>query len=291
MSAKKDSLSEDKDYVFSNSSDSEMAKDSEVEMSSEEEEETSEESREESLIAHAEQHISGGGKYIKSIIYGGLDGIVSVFVTVAAVSGSNIGVALVLILGLAKLLAGAISMGVGDWLSTDAAVDKAKRERKREEWECENFLEGEIEEMVQLYVKKGVPERNARKIMHILAKDRKIFVDIMMAEELGITTEEEQDVPWKHGLVNFTSFMIFGTIPLIIFIIFVAAKIGGQTPFYISIAITLLTLVGMGYMKGRLTGSSWIKSAIQTVLLGSFTAFVGWLTGFVLHAIFPDVNI
>jgi hypothetical protein len=110
-------------------------------------------------------------------------------------------------------------------------------------------MEGEIEEMVQLYISKGVPEDNARKIMQIFAKDKKIFVDIMMAEELGISTEDEEEIPWKHGLVNFGSFLAFGIVPLLSYIIFVAAGFKGMFVFYVSIGVTVLTLLGMGLMK------------------------------------------
>jgi len=240
-----------------------------------------------------EPHKGGASQYIKSIIYGGLDGIVSVFVAVAAVSGSNSasGVGLVLILGLAKLIAGGISMGVGDWLSTDAEVDIAKSERKREEWEVDNYLEGEIEEMVELYVKKGVDEKSARRIMTILSKYRSAFVDIMMAEELGISSDSVNDVPWKHGLVNFGSFMGFGVIPLISYVIIVAISsmvtVNSNVVFAISIAVTVCTLLCMGILKSYLTGSILWKSALTTAAFGSFTAFIGWfiswLLGYTLH--------
>ncbi len=100
------------------------------------------------------------------------------------------------------MVAGAISKGVGDWLSTGAEVDMARRERKREEWEVEHYIEGEMEEMVDLYMKKGVDEQTARRVIEILSRNRKAFVDIMMAEELGISPDIEADVPWKHGAVN-----------------------------------------------------------------------------------------
>jgi len=236
---------------------------------------------------HSEHHSGGASQYIKSIIYGGLDGIVSVFVTVAAVSGSNIGIGLVLVLGLAKLFAGAISMGIGDWLSTEAEVDMAKIERKREEWEVDNYVEGEVEEMVELYVKKGVPEDTARKIMKILSKHKKAFVDIMMAEELGISADVVDDVPWKHGLVNFGSFMGFGVVPLITYVVVVSiqhtTQIPSNTVFAISIAVTVFTLLLMGVLKGVLTGSPVVKSAVITVIFGSFTATVGWFIGWILN--------
>jgi len=234
---------------------------------------------------HAEAHKIAGGEYIKSIIYGGLDGIVSVFVAVAAVSGTNVGIGLVLVLGFAKLFAGGLSMGVGDWLSTDAEVDLAKRERRREEWECDNFLEGEIEEMVELYKAKGIQEDVAREIIVILARNRKVFVDVMMAEELGIPPDVSSS-PWKHGLINFGSFMFFGIIPLLAYLIIIGIQATTHTQggyvFYISIAMTIVTLFLMGLIKAKLTGTEMMKSALITTVFGAFTAFIGWIVGFIL---------
>jgi len=246
-----------------------------------------------SPLMQEEKH-KRGGQYIKSAIYGGLDGIVSVFVAVAAASGSNFTIGIALILGLAKLFAGGISMGVGDWLATDAEVDMAKRERKREEWECDNYMEGEVTEMVELYVKKGVPRENAEKIIEILSKHKKPFVDIMMAEELGIPPDSEFEIPWKHGVTNFGSFMVFGVVPLLAYVIVVGLQsvynFNGSVAFYVSISMTVLTLFGMGFAKAKLTGSSTIKSAAVTVIFGSFTAFVGWFVGWILNYSFPAVN-
>jgi len=244
---------------------------------------------------HPEKHTGGSGNYIKSMIYGGLDGIVSVFVAVAAVSGSQVGIGLALALGLAKLFAGGISMGIGDWLATDAEVDLAKREKRREEWECENYLEGEVDEMVALYVQKGVDEQTARRVVEILSKHRQAFVDIMMAEELGIPPGSVNEIPWRHGAVNFGSFMLFGVVPLIAYVIVLAinttANPEGNTAFYITIAITVLTIFGMGVFKGKLSGEYWLKAGIITTLFGSFTAFIGWIIGWILNYSFPGDNV
>jgi len=245
-------------------------------------------------LLHPERHKGSASNYIKSIIYGGLDGIVSVFVSVAAVSGGSYAVGLVLVLGLAKLIAGGVSMGVGDWLATDAEVDLAKRERQREEWEVDNYPEGEIEEMVQLYMKKGVSEEAAREIMQILVKHKKAFVDVMMAEELGIASDADQEVPWKHGVVNFTSFMVFGIVPLIAYIIILSLKPVvdfTSAVFYVSIIVTALTAFGLGVLKGKLTGSSIWKSGIITVIFGAFTATIGWFVGWLLDDLFPGVKV
>jgi len=238
------------------------------------------------MVSHGEKH-AWGGEHIKSVIYGGLDGIVSVFVTVAATTKGK--PLTVLGLGLAKLLAGAIAMGVGDWMSTRAEVDMAKRERSREEWECDNYLQGEIDEMVELYVAKGVPEDVARRIMEILSKNQRAFVDVMMCEELGITRDNEEAVPWKAGLINFGSFMAFGIVPLVAFVIIVALFPNAKhsVPFLLSALMSTITLFGMGAVKGTFTSQSWLKSGITTLLFGTFVALVGWGTVLLLNFLFP----
>eukprot|EP01116_Phalansterium_solitarium_P014067 TRINITY_DN3158_c0_g2_i2.p2 TRINITY_DN3158_c0_g2~~TRINITY_DN3158_c0_g2_i2.p2 ORF type:complete len:228 (-),score=101.12 TRINITY_DN3158_c0_g2_i2:369-1052(-) len=218
-------------------------------------------------------------------MYGGLDGVVSVFVSIAATAGSTNNVTVALVLGLAKLFAGGLSMGVGDWLATDAEVDLARRERAREEWECENFLEGEIEEMVHLYVKKGIDEASARRLVNIMAKNRKGFVDIMMSEELGMALDTEDKKPWAHGLVNFGSFMTFGLIPLLVYIIVVAAdpNIRPETVFYISIGTTALTLIGLGIAQSIVTKSGgMLKNAAILLALGAFASGLGYGMSYLL---------
>lgn len=81
--------------------------------------------------------------------------------------------------------------------------------------EMENNPEGEVDEMVELYVKKGVPEATARRIMEILSRRKEAFVNIMMAEELGIVSDQDDASPWKNGLATFVAFLAFGIVPLV----------------------------------------------------------------------------
>eukprot|EP01121_Diplochlamys_sp_Union-15-3_P023029 TRINITY_DN9_c0_g1_i2.p1 TRINITY_DN9_c0_g1~~TRINITY_DN9_c0_g1_i2.p1 ORF type:complete len:188 (-),score=37.85 TRINITY_DN9_c0_g1_i2:56-619(-) len=183
-------------------------------------------------------------------------------------------------------------MGVGDWMSTRAEVTFARAEREREVWECDNFLEGEKDEMVELYVQKGLPEETAQRIVDILSSDKRVFVDVMMIEELGIMPDDEYQVPWKHGTVNFTSFMIFGIVPIAAYLIYVLivevsdVKPSGDVTFYVSIGISVLTMFLMGVVKAGFTGTSKIKSALITVLLGGLAGAVGFLTGWILYTVF-----
>jgi VIT1/CCC1 family predicted Fe2+/Mn2+ transporter len=235
-------------------------------------------------------------EFIKDVIYGGLDGIISVFVTVAAASGSNATIYKSLILGIAKWFAGGVSMAVGDGLATDAERDMARRERKRETWELENFPAGEVEEMVELYVAKGVPEDTARRVMNILVKYPRAFVSVMMAEELGIPPGAEEESPALHAVVTFVAFTVFGLVPLLAYVLIALLNLGlkfdaKNVAFYLSIGVTAVTLAGMGLVKARVTKTSWWKSLLMTLGLGGFTAFLGWLVVFVLNKIFPGVDV
>ena len=115
------------------------------------------------LTPHAELH-SHGGDYIKSMVYGGLDGIVTTYAVVTSVLGVfykiifqvNLAPGVVLTLGLATLFADAIAMGLGDYLSSKSENDFYKQERMREEWEVENNPDGERSEMVDIYKVKNL---------------------------------------------------------------------------------------------------------------------------------------
>jgi len=96
-----------------------------------------------------EAHGGFGSDYVKSIVFGGLDGIITTFSTIASSVGGNLSIEAVITLGFANLIADAISMGVGDFISSKAEYDYLMAERAREAWEFDNHPEGEKQEMVR----------------------------------------------------------------------------------------------------------------------------------------------
>ncbi len=148
---------------------------------------------------HANEAHLGSGGHIKSAVYGGLDGIITTFATVTSVAGSGLPHAVILILGLAHLVADGLSMGMGDMLSTQAENDMVRHERAREVWEFENYPEGEKDEMIELYEKKGISHEDARLVVETLSKYKEAFIDIMMVEELNLMPIDEDDHPLVGG--------------------------------------------------------------------------------------------
>ena len=136
--------------------------------------------------AHGEAgHAGEAGKYVKSLVFGGLDGTITTFAVVAASKGGSLSANVVLLMGFANLVADGLSMGFGDYLSSKAELSTAKTEKKREKWELENYPEGEKKEMIELYMARGVSEDDATLVIETLAKYKNFFLDLMMVEEPG----------------------------------------------------------------------------------------------------------
>ncbi|ETI31481.1 hypothetical protein F442_21389 [Phytophthora nicotianae P10297] len=234
---------------------------------------------------HAMENHMTGGEHIKSAVYGGLDGIITTFATVTSVAGSGLPHSVILIIGLAHLVADGLSMGLGDMLSSQAEADLANHERSREQWEFENYPEGEIEEMVELYEKKGISTDDALLVVHTLAKYKEAFIDIMMVEELNIMPVDDDDSPLMGGIITFVSFMLFGVIPLLSYLVNLVPGINmsPEATLYLSCFLTVVTLFLLGAVKGKFVGQKMWKSGASMAINGTIAAACGWIIGYLLQ--------
>lgn len=231
----------------------------------------------------AEENHSSAGQYIKSLIYGGLDGIITTFAVVAGVAGAALSPGVVLILGFANLIADGLSMAIGDYLSTKAEMEFQQAERTREAWEVENYPEGEKQELIELYMNKGISEEDSAAIVDIISKNQKAWIDIMMVEELGIIQEEES--PLKNALVTFAAFITFGFIPVVTYVISRFIPNLQVNTFGLSCVLTSLTLFTLGALKVKVTGKNWFKSGLEMLLVGGLAAGAAYAVGIVLGGI------
>lgn len=224
------------------------------------------------------------GKFLKSIVYGGLDGIITTFAVVSGVMGANLAVGIILVLGLANLVADGLSMAIGDFLSTKSEQEYEKKEVEREEKQLEKFPKEELADLYALYTKRGIGDEDAEKIVNILGDYPKSIVNVMLVEEIGICDEEKS--PLKSGLVTFFAFIGFGFVPLaaFVFTLLVPGIEGGvQETFTVAIIITGITLFILGAMKTKLTGRNFMKSGIETLLVGGAAAISAFLIGYLLN--------
>ncbi|MCJ7694840.1 MAG: VIT1/CCC1 transporter family protein, partial [Anaerolineaceae bacterium] len=129
-----------------------------------------------------EKHGGVGSQYIGSMVYGGLDGIVTTFAVVSGVAGADLGASVILILGMANLFADGFSMAVGAYLSEKSEKEYYEIERSREAWEVENFPEGERAELIEIYKQGGYSDVEAHDLVAIISKDKERWLDTMMVD-------------------------------------------------------------------------------------------------------------
>ncbi|MBS3084884.1 VIT1/CCC1 transporter family protein [Candidatus Pacearchaeota archaeon] len=234
-------------------------------------------------IGHGAKHFSTEGKYLKSWVYGGLDGIVTTFAVVAGVVGANLSSVIILVLGFANLIGDGISMAVGDYLSTKSEGEYYQSEENIEEKEASKNPGHEEKIMRDVLEKKGFNKSDARQISFLISKNRKYQVETMLHDELGIIYENVS--PVKNAVVTFTSFFIFGIIPLFLFAIGTILNLKIPNSFLWASVLSGISIFALGSAKSKVTNKNWFKSGSEMLLVGSAAAIAAYFVGGLLSKI------
>jgi len=236
-------------------------------------------------------HQTSGG-LLQPVIFGGLDGILTSFAIVAGSAGGGLSLKSILILGFSNIFADALSMGVGEFLSSKANNEWILSEKKREEWEMDNFPDGEIQEMIDIYVSKGLSLRDATVVIKTMAKYENFFVDIMMQQELELQVPEDDHVEqsMKEGFVMFCSFAFFGSMPLLGYVIipFLLPELESRVLFQAACVVTGLVLFFLGSIKSNFSRSNWFWSGLETLILGGLCATVAFSIGSLVNGLVSE---
>jgi VIT1/CCC1 family predicted Fe2+/Mn2+ transporter len=236
-------------------------------------------------IAHAagERHGGASSQYLGDMVYGGLDGIVTTFAVVSGVAGAHLGAHIVLILGLANLFADGFSMATGAYLSTKSEQEYYQRERAREGWEVDHFPDGERAELYELYRNMGYSDEDSRRLVEIKTKNKELWLDAMMIEELGMLKDERK--PLISALATLVAFVVAGTLPLIIYVLGLFFTIAPGIAFPVSLALSGVALFGLGAAKVLVTERNPIRSGLEMLVVGGLAAGVAYLVGALLKGI------
>lgn len=235
------------------------------------------------IIQAEEQHGGTGSQYLGEMVYGGLDGIITTFAVVSGVAGAQLGTSVILIMGLANLLADGFSMATGAYLSAKSEQEYYRKEWERENWEVEHFPEGEREEMHEVYRQRGYTDDEARQLVDIQSRDRERRVRAMMVDELGML--EEKGNPVVNGLVTLAAFVIAGSVPMLIYLLGLVVAIPAQAAFPISIFLSGLALFGLGAAKVLVTRLNPLRSGMEMLVVGGLAAVVAYVVGALLKEI------
>lgn len=209
--------------------------------------------------------------YIRDWIYGGIDGAVTTFAIVSGVAGARLSPVIVLILGFANLIADGFSMAAGNYLGTRAEVDDYRRLEKIEYRHIEKYPEGEREEVRQIYEAKGFAGDDLEKAVDLITSDKQLWVETMLREEYGLP--ESVRSPVKAAAVTFAAFVICGLVPLMPYLF------TDDGAFFFSSVFTGVTFFVIGSAKARWSTSTWLKSGLETLLVGACAAAIAYWIG------------
>ncbi len=235
-----------------------------------------------SLDAHkaSEHRIGKLQEFLKQIVYGGNDGIVTTFAVVAGFAGAQAegvgqiaGIA-VLLFGIANLLADATAMGLGEFLSSRSEQDVYRATRRMELTEIHENPEFERQEMLEILTGKGVALADAASMVDVLMRNPEFMADMMMTYEIGMS-DPSDDSPAMNGLATFISFIIFGSIPLMPYFVLSPT----QEVFYLSVMSTALALIALGLLRWKVTTETVTRCVGETVLVGGICALVAFGVG------------
>ena len=234
------------------------------------------------VLAHSEKpHQSERGLYLGDLVYGANDGIITTFAVIAGAAGAALPTGVIVILGLANLIADGISMGLSNYLAIRSRISFQKKQRKIEEDEVRDFPDKELEEMRVIIRRWGIGEDKVESALADITGDKKRWVDIMMRDELNIF-EDAIEFPWKHGFMTFVAFLIGGALPLIPYIFGVAA----EWQFLIAVISTGVALFAVGSARSLVTNVRWLRSGLEMLLVGGLAATAAYFVGGAVKVLF-----
>jgi VIT1/CCC1 family predicted Fe2+/Mn2+ transporter len=227
-------------------------------------------------VHHAlEQHLSQRGAWLRAAVLGANDGLISTSSLIVGVAAANSSRSAILIAGVAGLTAGALSMAAGEYVSVSSQRDAERADLERERAELEAYPEAEVEELVRIYEKRGLSRNLARQVAAELSKKDRLAVHAR--DELGIDIHALAN-PMQASIVSALSFVAGAVVPVVVVLLTSASL-----RVLLTMAITLVGLVGLGALGARLGGAPLRPAAIRVLIGGSLALVIslgiGRLTG------------
>jgi VIT1/CCC1 family predicted Fe2+/Mn2+ transporter len=212
--------------------------------------------------------------YLRDWIYGGIDGSVTTFAVVTGVSGAALSTRIILILGIANLLADGFSMAASNYLGTRTERQEAEALWVREQRHIDTDAAGEREEVRQIFAAKGFAGEDLERAVGIVTSNDERWIELMLAEEYGLARARRSAS--RAALATFSAFVLCGLVPLLPFL--------GGLPhaFTLSVAMTGCAFFAIGSARSRWLLSSWWRAGIETLLMGSLAAAIAWAAGLLI---------
>jgi vacuolar iron transporter family protein len=220
------------------------------------------------------RHRSAVGGSLRAGVFGVNDGLLSNVSLVLGVAGAGVSSATVLTTGAAGLLAGALSMAAGEYVSVRSQREMYEYQMELERAELAEYPDEEAEELALIYNARGVELGRAREVSRALLANPQQALDVLAREELGLNPDDLGS-PWRAAITSFVTFALGAAVPLIPFL----AGFAGTRAVEAAAGLTLLALFGVGLCLSLFTGRDALRGALRMVLIGGAAGGVSFLLG------------
>ena len=218
--------------------------------------------------------------YLRDWIYGGIDGTITTFAIVAGVVGADMPGRVVLVLGLANLIADGFAMGAGNYSGTKAELDDYRRLLAIERKHIALEPRGEREEVRQIFAGKGFDGAELERIVDVICSDEERWAKTMAVEEYGLSPAVKS--PIHAALSTATAFVLSGLVPLV-------SYLAGYS-LTVCVAATGLVFFGIGAAKSKWSLAGWLRSGLETLTIGMSAAGLSFAIGYALRALVHGVG-
>ncbi|WP_406036815.1 VIT1/CCC1 transporter family protein [Micromonospora sp. NBC_00898] len=216
-------------------------------------------------------HADVSGGWLRPAVFGAMDGLVTNIALIAGVGGGGVSPKSVVLTGMAGLVAGAISMGLGEYTSVRSANEQVAAEVAKERRELERHPEAEARELADAWVARGLPRDLAMQVADAVRRNPEEALRVHVREELGVDPDE-QPSPWSAAISSFLCFSLGALVPLLTYLI-------GFTSLWLALGVGGVGLFVAGAVVARFTNRPWWTSGLRQFLLGAAAAAATYLVG------------
>ncbi|MFM8862465.1 MAG: VIT family protein, partial [Acidimicrobiia bacterium] len=213
------------------------------------------------MARHRERHLGHRTGWLRAAVLGANDGIISVAALVLGVAAADAGRAAVLTAGIAGLSAGALSMGLGEYVSVSSQRDTEEADIAKERWELENVPDRELAELTAIYMEKGLDHDLASKVAAALTERNALRIHLI--EELGIT-EATMARPWQAAFASMGAFTAGALLPLVA-VAAVPDSASSAVRIVTTLVVAVLALLLLGWSGARLGGARPLRPMLRVV--------------------------
>jgi VIT1/CCC1 family predicted Fe2+/Mn2+ transporter len=215
------------------------------------------------------------GNALRAAVLGSTDGLVSNLCLVMGVAGSGASHETIVVAGFAGLVAGSLSMALGEYLSVQSARELLANELRIEAGQLAASPDAEVDELRGIYERKGIPARMAAELAdHMVRSNPNLALDTMAREELGFDPDELGGSAWVAGGTSLALFALGAFVPLVPFLL-----VNGQVALIAAACLSAIAIFGLGAGITRLTGIHPVRSGLRQLAFGAAAASVTYGIG------------